>query len=141
MRLMDRGALVAQCSILPLPRTAAEKPPELETVRRDVERSLGDQFGQIIAAEATTRGDGTRVVRVVAEGTAEDRPFRWIHQILTDPAGYRAAVTCMHEPAMAERFGVADRELVAGLVLVADRPAEPLREARNPPPSAEVPGE
>lgn len=141
MRLMDRGALVAQCSILPLPRSAAEKPPELETVRRDVERSLGDQFGQIIAAEATARGDGTRVVRVVAEGTAEDRPFRWIHQVLTDPAGYRAAVTCMHEPAMAERFGVADRELVAGLVLVADRPAEPVREARNPPPSAEVPGD
>lgn len=141
MRLMDRGALVAQCSILPLPRTAAEKPPELETVRRDVERSLGDQFGQITAAEATTRGDGTRVVRIVAEGTAEDRPFRWIHQVLTDPAGYRAAVTCMHEPAMADRFGIADRELVAGLVLVADRAAAPLREARNPPLSPEADGE
>lgn len=139
MRLLDRGALIAQCSILPLPRTAAEKPPELETVRRDVERSLGDQFGQIASAESTTRGDGTRVVRVVAEGTAEDRPFRWIHQVLTDPAGYRAAVTCMHEPAMADRFGIADRELVAGLVLMADRPDEPLREARNRSSSPEVP--
>lgn len=129
MRLIDHGALIAQCSILPLPRTSAEAAPATETVRRDVERSLGDQFGQITASEESARGDGTRLVRVVAEGTAEDRPFRWIHHVLTDPAGYRAAVTCMHEPAAAEAFAIADRELVAGLVL---RP-DPAREARIPP--------
>ncbi len=132
MRLMDRGALVAQCSIMPLPRTAPDAPPAVDTVRRDVERSLGDQFGLVVAAEQTTRGDGTRVVRVVAEGTAEDRPFRWIHQVLTDPAGHRAAVTCMHEPAAADRFAIADRELVAGLVLAADSIDPPPREARLP---------
>ncbi|MFM1904703.1 MAG: hypothetical protein RLZZ440_2603 [Planctomycetota bacterium] len=136
MRLMDRGALVAQCSILPLPRINPESAPDEATVRRDVERSLGDQFGLITAGETATRADGTTIVRVVAEGTAEDRPFRWIHQVLTDPAGHRAAVTCMHEPAVAERFGIADRELVAGLVLTADRSSDPLRQARNPPSSA-----
>jgi len=132
MRLMDRGALVAQCSIMPLPRTAPDAAPAVETVRRDVERSLGDQFGLVVAAEETTRGDGTRVVRVVADGTAEDRPFRWIHHVLTDPVGHRAAVTCMHEPAAADRFAIADRELVAGLVLAADTIDPPPREARLP---------
>jgi hypothetical protein len=137
MRLVDHGALVAQCSILPLPRTAPHAAPARETVCRDVERSLGGQFGLIVESEETTRDDGTRIVRVVAEGTAEDRPFRWIHQVLTDPTGHRAAVTCMHEPAATDRFAIADRELVAGLVLVPDQPAPPPREARKPASSPE----
>ncbi len=137
MRLADRGALVAQCSILPLPRSAPEAPPTVDEVSRDVQASLGEQFGHIAAANETTRDDGTRMVRVEAEGAAEDRAFRWIHHVLTDRAGYRSAVTCMLEPAMAERFGGADHELVAGIVLLPDpAPASPSaaenREARRP---------
>lgn len=118
MRLVDRGALIAQCSILPLPRSAPETPPTVEQVSRDVEFSLGEQFGHLATADASTRDDGTRVVRVMAEGAAEGRPFRWIHQVLTNSQGHRLAVTCMLEPAMADRFGGADLELAAGLVVL-----------------------
>jgi hypothetical protein len=120
MRLVDRGALVAQCSILPLPRSAPDAIPTVEQVSRDVEASLADQFGHIALADATTRDDGTRVVRVMAEGSAEGRPFRWIHHLLVDPAGHRSAVTFMLEPPLEERFGGADHELIAGLVLLPD---------------------
>ncbi len=125
MRLIDRGTLVAQCSIMPLPRSAPEAAPTATQVSRDVERSLAGQFGHLAAAEATTRDDGTRLVRVVAEGSAEGRPFRWIHHVLTDPQGHRAAVTCMLEPALADRFGGADHELVAGVVLLPDPAPRP----------------
>jgi len=120
LRLSDRGRLVAQCSILPLPRVASEAAPSEETVRADVRRSLGEQFGLLAESEATTRADGTRLVRVVAEGAADSRAFRWIHYVLTDPAGHRVAVTFMHEPALIDRFAAADRELVAGLVVLPD---------------------
>ncbi len=120
MRLVDHGALVAQCSMLPLPRSAPDALPTVDEVSRDVEASLGEQFGQIAAAEAMTRDDGTHMVRVMAEGSAEGRPFRWIHVVLTNPEGYRSAVTFMLEPAMADRFGGADHELVAGIVLLPD---------------------
>lgn len=133
MRLADRGALVAQCSILPLPRSAPEAAPNAPQVSRDVERSLGGQFGRVIEAEETTRDDGTRVVRVVADGSAEGRPFRWIHHVLADPLGHRAALTCMLEPALADRFGAADHELAAGIVLLPDPPAgRPAAPATNP---------
>ena len=132
MRLVDRGMLVAQCSILPLPRGDADSPATVDQVQRDVERSLGSQFGRIAEAESLSRSDGTRVVRIVADGTAEGQPFRWIHHVLTDPQGYRAAVTCMLEPAMLERFAVADSELVAGLTLLPDRPREASRPAATP---------
>jgi hypothetical protein len=123
LRLSDRGRLVAQCSLLPLPRVAADAAPAEETVRADVRRSLGDQFGLVAESEATTRDDGTRVVRVVAEGAADGRQFRWIHYVLTDPTGHRVAATFMHEPALIDRFAAADRELVAGLVVLPDSPA------------------
>ena len=130
MRLVDRGALIAQCSILPLPRSAPDAAPTVEQVSRDVEASLADQFGHIAVADETTRDDGTRVVRVMAEGSAEERPFRWIHHLLADPAGHRSAVTFMLEPPLEERFGGADHELVAGLVLLADPvPGEPQKAA------------
>lgn len=122
MRFVDRGALVGQCSILPLPPTAADSPPTEETVRGDVRRSLADQFGHVAESETSTREDGTRVVRVVVDGSAEGRPFRWIHHVLTDPAGRQAAVTFMLEPALADRFAAADRELVAGLVVLREPP-------------------
>lgn len=122
MRLVDRGAMIAQCSLLPLPRSAPEKPPTVEQVSRDVQTSLGEQFGLIATAEATTRDDGTHVVRVMAEGSAEGRAFCWIHHVFSDSEGHRAAVTCMFEPAMAERFGGADHELAAGLVLLDSKP-------------------
>lgn len=120
MRFVDRGALIGQCSILPLPPTAADTPPTEEIVRADVRRSLADQFGHIAESESSTREDGTRVVRVVVDGAAEGRPFRWIHHVLTDPAGHQAAVTFMLEPVLADRFAAADRELVAGLVVLRD---------------------
>lgn len=122
LRLSDRGKLVAQCSILPLPRVAADAPPAEETVRDDVRRSLGDQFGLLTGSEASTREDGTRIVRVVAEGAADGRAFRWIHYVLTDPAGHRLAVTFMHEPGLMDQFAAADRELIAGVVLLPDLP-------------------
>jgi hypothetical protein len=124
MRFVDQGALVAQCSILPLPRSAPEATPTVAEVSRDVTASLGDQFGHIASADEATRDDGTRIVRVMAEGSAEGRPFRWIHHVLTDPAGYRSAVTFMLEPAMEDRFGGADVELVCGLVLLPDKNPE-----------------
>jgi hypothetical protein len=71
MRFVDRGALVAQCSILPLPRIRPDSPPSEETVGKDLRRSLAEQFGLLAESEAVRREDGTRVVRVVADGAAD----------------------------------------------------------------------
>lgn len=143
MRLIDRGALVGQCSLTALPRGDALAPPTIVEVQRDIERSLAGQFGRFAHASEATRSDGVRIVRVVSEGTAEKLPFRWIHQVLTDGQGRRAAVTFMFEASAAGRFGDADRELVDGFAFPATEPAEsepvaveaatpPDREARAP---------
>jgi hypothetical protein len=119
MRLVDRGALVAQCSITALPRSSALSPPTIAEVERDIERSLAGQFSRIEHASEASRSDGVRIVRVVTSGRADDLPFRWIHHVLTDSAGHRLAVTCMLEEPLAKRFGTADRELVDGIMFPA----------------------
>jgi len=115
LRLVDHGALVGQCSLTALPRSDALAPPTIAEVQRDVERSLAGQFGRFEHASEATRSDGVRIVRVVSEGTAENLPFRWIHHVLTDSSGRRAAVTFMLEASAAKRFAAADREFVDGL--------------------------
>ncbi len=138
MRLVDRGALVGQCSITALPPSDA-RPPQLAEVQRDVERSLAGQFDHVVHAAEATRSDGVRIVRVEAAGTAEGRPFRWMHHVLADGAGHRVAVTCMVEQPMVSRFAAADRDLVDGLVVApGDGAGRTVDGAKSPPDGREA---
>ena len=144
LRLVDHGALVAQCSIMTLPRANADVTPTIDEVRRDIQSSLAGQFGQFegaseftrdgidagdAAAESPAGGSGAvNVVRVASTGTAEGLPFHWIHYVLSDGEGRRASVTFMLEESLRKRFGDADRALVDGLRLEPDA----VREARLP---------
>ncbi len=129
LRLLDLGALVAQCSITALPRSADAAPPAVEEVKRSVEQSLSGQFKRFDGTGETTRAeDGVRIVRVASEGSAEGLPFRWVHYVLTDGDGRRVNVTFMCEASLEKRFADADARLVAGLRFL----AEPQREARLP---------
>jgi len=135
MRLIDHGALVAQCSIAALPRASAT-PPTIAEVERDLAASLAGQFGAVEHSSESMRTDGVRIVRVVATGRAGELPFRWVHAVMTDGEGHRLAMTCLLEATMAERFGDADRRLVDGIRLPNPPPAAPDaagdREARLP---------
>jgi len=117
MRFVDRGALVAQCSITTLPRSSSQSPPTIAEVERDLRRSLAGQFGRLEHSSEATRSDGVRLVRVVATGRADGLAFRWIHYVLTDADGDRVAATCTLEDSLEKRFGMADRELVDGIRL------------------------
>ena len=133
LRLVDHGALVAQCSITALPRAAADVTPTIDEVKRDIEKSLAGQFarfGEATRDEQDEADAGSRLtlVRVASSGTAEGLPFHWIHYVVSDGEGRRAGVTFMFEASLLKRFGNADRALVKGLRL---EPAG-VREARLP---------
>ena len=139
MRLLDRGALVGQCSITSLPQAGAASLPTGQAVQRDIERSLSGQVVRSDAVEESDRADGLRVVRVASSGTAGRLPFRWIHYVLAAPDGSRVSVTFMYEDSMAQRFGDVDRLLVEGLRLPATGPQSD--QSGHPDSTAAVPGE
>jgi len=111
-RLVDRGDLIAQCNISELPETEAGRQLSLEAFQADVQRTLGDSFGQIVEASRSTTEDGKRVLRVLVAGIASEIPIHWIYYHLSDNKGRCAALAFTLEAKLVERFAEADRTLI-----------------------------
>jgi len=114
LRMIDQGQYLAHCNVSLLPKRPAAKPVELAEFQADVERALGDRFGEFIEAGQFHSDADYRVYRVVALGKVDDRPVRWTYYLITDRDGRQAALAFSVEGEHVERFGEADRELVNG---------------------------
>src|SRR5262249_5358801 len=73
LRMVDRGDLVAQCNLSYLPGDT-KSPPNLADFQRDVQDSLGKNFGQFVTAGQETTKAGNRALRVVVHGTVSQLP-------------------------------------------------------------------
>jgi len=119
LRMVDDGALLAECTVSPLPPGEAGMP--IEDFRRDVERSLGSRLGRFTASdELPAAKSPVRVLRIVSEGTTDGVPLEWRHYLIEDRLPQegrrgRTAVTFAVERRFADRFGRADADLVTGL--------------------------
>jgi hypothetical protein len=115
LRLLDRGELVAQCNVSALP--AVTKPVELAEFQRDIERTLGKNFGQWISAVQTTNDAGYVVYRVVVHGTVGQLPIEWIYYLVQDRQGRRVSLAFTYQESLKERFAGADQGVIAALRL------------------------
>lgn len=115
LRMLDRGELVAQCNLSALP--VVKKPVTLAVFQRDVERSLGNNFGQFTSAAQNVNESGYAVFRVVVHGTVSQLPIEWIYYLVQDRQGHRVSLAFTLEESLRERFGEADRRVVKALKL------------------------
>ena len=115
LRLIDRGALIGEVVIRPLPPT--DTPLTLEALQGDIERSLAGQFSHLVAAAESQRSDGTTILRVASAGEDAGLPFEWIHYHVSAADGPRVSLSFMVESRHRERFAEADMRLVEGLFL------------------------
>ncbi len=133
-RLVDRGELVAQCNVSELPEFEAGKHLSLDEFQADVQRNLGEQFGQIVEASQAESDGGNRILRVVVSGMASEISIQWIYYHISDDQGRRAAMAFTFESDLIERFGEADRTLVASFQFRArGEPLEARQNAEDPP--------
>lgn len=114
LRLLDRGELVAQCNISLL-HGGKKTPVTLAEFQQDVQHSLAKNFGQFVHASQSTSEAGYSVLRVVAHGTVSQLPIEWVYYLIQDPQGKRLTLAFTYEQSLTERFGQADRALVAKL--------------------------
>jgi hypothetical protein len=114
LRMIDGDQFISHCNVSLLPKRAPDKPVELAEFQADVERALGDRLGEFVEAGQFHSESDYRVFRVVAQGKVEDRPVRWTYYLLSAKDGRQAAMAFSVEGEHVERFGKADRELVAG---------------------------
>lgn len=113
LRLVERGDLIAQCNISPLPDSAPGKHLSMEEFKGEIEEALGKNFGQIVEAKQTKTESGLRVLRIVASGVSSELPIQWIYYHVSSDQGRRAAYVFTFEGRLAERFGAAD-EILSG---------------------------
>lgn len=114
LRMVDDGALLAECTVSPLPPGESGMP--IEDFRRDIERSLAGRLGRFTSSdEQPPTESAERVLRVVSEGTIDGVPLEWRHYLVEAGRGSRTAVTFTVERRFADRFGRADADFMAGL--------------------------
>jgi hypothetical protein len=135
LRFVDRGDLVAQCNVSELADVEPGKHMALESFQQEVQRSLGDKFGQIVEASQFDTDEGTRVLRVQAAGSASEIPVIWIYYHVSNDSGRRAALAFTLQADLLERFAESDKTMVETFEFT-PRP-QPSEAARQTPAQAE----
>jgi hypothetical protein len=115
LRMVDRGELVAQCNVSALPKV--EKAVTLAQFQRDVERSLGKNFGQFVGAVQDVNDAGYAVFRVVVHGDVGGLPIEWIYYLIQDRQGRRVSLAFTLEQNLQERFAATDLGIIADMRL------------------------
>ena len=125
LRLVDRGDLIAQCNISPLPAFTKGEELTLEGFQNDVKQALGKNVGEIVEAAQEAGEDGIAIQRVAVSGTAGELPIQWTYYHLSDEIGRRASLVFTIEGSLVERFAQIDRELISGFRFVEGKQPTP----------------
>jgi hypothetical protein len=139
LRYVDNGDLLAQCNISNLSRLPAGKQVGLEAFQRDVQRAIGQRFGQFEHASQSEDEAGRRLLRVSAVGQVEDVPIRWIYYHISDQQGRCAAHVFTMEGELAERLAGADHTLISGFQFAARQPEAQDQSTASTEPAADAP--
>jgi HAMP domain-containing protein len=112
LRRIDRGEFIAQCNISALPKLEPGKQITLAEFQKDVQKALGESFGEFVQAGQWANERDYRVCRVVIGGEVSELPIQWNYYLVADKYGHQVAFAFTVEQKLAEGFGKADEELI-----------------------------
>lgn len=115
LRFVDRGDLIAQCNVAPLDRAAVGEHVTLVRFQGDIQKALGDKFGQFVKASEGTDDRGRVRYRVIVSGKVADLPIQWNYHLIADDQGRQVAFAFTLEEGLVERFADTDKSLVDAL--------------------------
>lgn len=123
LRLVDRGDLLAQCTITSLPPKSAGRQTTLEEFERDIRFALKDNFGELVSSRQWTNSHGHHCLEVVVRGTTEEVPLEWHYYLVAPESGNRVSLAVTIQGEMVNRLASADRHLVNAVELLGVKPA------------------
>jgi hypothetical protein len=123
LRRVERGDLVAQCTLAALPPKSAGRQTSLEQFEKDVTYSLGKNFGEMVSSRQWQNAAALYCYELVARGIVDEVPVEWHYFLLAPESGDRVSVAITLEKPMVDRIGKADRELVETVELFPRMPA------------------
>ncbi len=123
LRRVDRGDLIAQCTLSALPAKSAGRQTSLEQFQKDVTYSLGKSFGEMVSSRQWQNSAGLYCYELVARGFVEEVPVEWHYYLLAPESGERVSAAVTLEKPMVDRIDQADRELIESIELFPRMPA------------------
>ncbi|MEX0612970.1 MAG: hypothetical protein WD738_21470 [Pirellulales bacterium] len=123
LRRVDRGDLVAQCTLTALPPKSAGRQVTLDQFEKDVTYSLGKSFGELVSSRQWQNTAGNYCYELVARGHVEEVPVEWHYYLVAPESGHRVSIAVTIEKPMVERLANIDRELVESVELFPKMPA------------------
>lgn len=141
LKLIDRGELIAQCSLVRLPRLQEKEEYTLDDYKAEVQEKLGESFGRFVDTREFETKHGVHVMKLHVDGHAQELEMRWIYYHLSEPTGRRVAMIFVYEPQFETTFGDADRWVVENfefLNAADDEKTPPATPAASVAPGAEV---
>lgn len=124
MRYADQGNLLAQCSILQLPRRPADRPLSLDDFRAEVQKLLTEAPGAMVSAGSLSTRNGLSVHKVVVTGKQDDVQIDWLYYHAAHPDGRRVALIFTLEHEVALTFQGADERLLEAIRFAAPKTAQ-----------------
>lgn len=118
LTLIENGDGIAQCNLMWNGKIDLDSIPTIEGYQNELQKGLGDQFGQFVDASEYDDQQGRHIMSVVIDGKYDDIPFRRIYYLLTDQSGYQ--VTVMYDIAAdkLDRFDDSGREIIESLNII-----------------------
>lgn len=133
LRLVDRGDLIAQFNISPLPPLESGETFSIVDFQQDIQRALQDRFGEFVTASETKTDTGLHVMRVVTTGMVDNLPIDWVYYHLTGDRGQRVSCVCTSESSLSKQLGAADQALVSSFHFLTSPDRQPAHAmARRP---------
>ncbi len=118
LRRVERGDVLAQCTITSLPPKSAGNQTTLEEFERDIRISLKEKFSELVSSRQWTNSFGHHCLEVVVRGKAEEVPIEWHYYLVAPESGNRVSIAVTIEGEMVQRLAAADRSLVNAVELL-----------------------
>ena len=111
MRFIDKGELLTQCTVVMLPRRAANQPLTLDKYKREIARVIeGDSAAKLVKSNEAKTKSGVKAMSVVVAGEEEGLPVNWIYYHLEAVDGRQMTfVFTLAESVAGRVVGVADQ--------------------------------
>ena len=111
MRFIDKGELLSQCTIVMLPRRAANEPLTLDKYKREIARVIeADSDAKLIKADEVKTKSGVKAMNVVVASEEDGLPVNWIYYHLEAEDGRQMTFVFTLAESVADRVvGVADQ--------------------------------
>jgi hypothetical protein len=123
LRRIDRGDLVAQCTLTALPPKSAGNQTTFEQFQQDVKYSLGKGFGELVSSRQFQNDAGLYCYELVVRGMVDEVPVEWHYYLGAPESGDRVSAAVTLEKPMVDRVGKADAELFQTIQLFPRMPA------------------